>query len=339
MTVFIPVTDYSQTASGAETISSLDVGYVQAGQAVAVSFKLGNRDEIVNLITISTDHPQVSLSVQNLTLGPDEISDTVTATITAPLDCQTTLETALVTAGANETISLVWQTVGANVDRLPQTPDRMGSFTDNITNVLDRVGEVFRVYTFDPIAYDSTDERIFVSPEGATSRFKSQRDVCCRLDPLDDRWGYQRSVQTVVGSFQSEDWSITSSFTRDNSSITYSGSAILFLPAEFELVREWAIFNPARDADRAQYKRTVFVTQRQGQVWCLQTIVPIYRGQELAYWHCNMIPLSQSTMGSPGSYNPFATTYEYQSDRPYAQFSCQTDISFSEMQDSASLPT
>lgn len=330
MTVFIPCSDYSESATTAETITTLDVGYVKAGQTVAVSFKVGNRSDIATDETVSSDNPQVSLSVDSVTLEPDEISDTVTATITAPLDCQTTLETSYVTAGDISALTLTWETVGANVDRLPQVPDRMGDFTDNITSVLDRVGEVLRVYTFDPIPYDETDERIFVMPEGADRRFKSQRDVCSRLDPLDDRWGYRRSVQTVVGSFQSEDWSITSSFTRDNSSITYSGSAVLYLPAEFELIRSWALFNDARGADRAQYKRTVFVTQRQGQVWALQTIVPIYRGEQLAYWHVHLVPLSQPTMGSPGSFNPFATTYEYQSDRPYAQFSCQTDIRFAE---------
>lgn len=332
MTIFIPVTDYATSANSAEELSSIEVGYIQAGTEECVNFRIGNRDETTMEIVISSDNPAVTLSIDTLTLEPDQISDTLTATISTPIDCKTEMGSATISAG-NASLELLWGDVGANLDRIPQVPDRMGDFTDTVTNVFDRteVSEALRLWTFDPIAYDPDDDRIFVMPEGTSPRFKSQRDVCCRLDPLDTRWGYTQSVQTVVGSFQSEEWSITTSYSRDNSSVTYSGSAVLYLPAGYELRREWALFALEKEADRTQYKRTVFVTQRQGQVWALWSIVPIYRGTDLAYWHCPLIPLRQSCMGSVESYNPFAYTYEDQSDRPYACFSCQTAISFTEL--------
>lgn len=100
--VFIPTTDYSESAETAATITTLDVGYVKAGQAVAVSFRVGNTGATVQDLTFATDHPAVSLTVTDLTVGADGISDTVTATITASLDCLSTLETARLTAGSGD---------------------------------------------------------------------------------------------------------------------------------------------------------------------------------------------------------------------------------------------
>jgi hypothetical protein len=326
--VYIPAASYATNAHAAETIDSADLGNVRAGASASVSFRVGNVGETVTDLTLSVDHPAASLSVTALTLAPGECSDTLTATVSAAIDCPTQTELAYIRAATSE-LELSWQTVGANVDRTSQAPERAGPYSDKAADMLYNVGEPLRIYRFDPLPYDPTDTRIFVGGRG--TRFSSQSNVCTRLDPLDTRWGYSLTTETVVGAFQSEEWETTEQVTVEDGAMSWRGSAVLYLPAEFELQRQWALFNPARGVDADQYKRTVFLTQRQGQVWCLHLITPVYRGDELSYWRCRLVPLAQPSPNDVGYYNPFAVTYENESDRPYATYACSIDVSFTDI--------
>jgi hypothetical protein len=329
--IVIPTNEYASRASEAETISARDFGYVRAGLSVSRSFRVGNLSPFVQDLSFSTDSPLAVAPDYPVTLQPNEISDTLSVRVSALLDCVSDSATAdLIVSDGESTYSIPmhWETVGANSDRRSQVPERTGDVTRIVGNTLERALTPLRLYRFDPVPYDPADRCVFIRDGHPVTL----GDPCARLDPLDDRWGYRRSVQTILAAYVGDDWTISESFTRDNTTVSYEGSASLLIPAEYELDRTWALFNPATQVEREQYKRTVYLTQIQGQVWCLQIVDPAYYGEDLAYWTCRLLPLKNATVGDPSAYNPFAFTYEYESDRPYAVFPCRADIRFAELE-------
>lgn len=348
MVVFIPSNDYATSADDAATIDEIDFGYVKADHFESRSFMLGNRStESVTLsLSISDSSPvtEWTLSHESLTLSAGAVSDSLTLSIALPLDAPNASGSALlIVDDGTDTYSLdlLYEMVGSNLERRSQYPERAGDKTDQFGSVVETFGEPIIIWRFDPVPYDPEDTDILArqSPnarylnDGGDIIFLRQSNVCDRLNPDNARWGYVRSSQTVRAAFQREDFTINETYEQTNTRVTWTGGAYLTVPAHYEesLTREWALFAEARGADKEQYKRTVLLCQKQGQVFALQNVLAPSYGDELAKFTAELIPVHDTGMGSPDFFNPFALTYTYASDKPYAQYNCPLEVSFAEV--------
>jgi len=341
--IFIPTNDYSTSASDAATISEIDFGFIQAGSSVSRSFRLGN----VGTTTAwsLSFPPQFSASIIGGTLQADEITDTITLTLSVPTDAISGAVFADIVAatpsGSESRLECVYDVVGANETRTPEFPDRASTFTDNVSNVIDRVSAPIRIHIYEPVPL-SDDGRVLVEQgeRGLTGDagdvvFKSQCDVCERLNPVNTDWGYTHSARTIAANFQAENFTIRETFRKDDSVVTWTGGARLIIPAEYVLQRTWALFDASDKPDRQQFKRTVFVLCIQSKWWCAQNLITVRRGGELSYYSADLIPLHNANMGAPEFYNPFALTYRDGDDKPYAMYPCE--FAFVELQPSGSI--
>lgn len=327
--IFVATPCYAATASDAENIDVLPFGFVPAGKYLTKTFRVGNCGQIAISVTISSDDGNVQCPSGAYYIAPGAFTDTLSVTVGAPIDCESVPVVALLTAtadnGDDARLVLMWDCVGANTSRENQSPDRLGNVSDTTGNVLDTLAVPIRLYRFDPLPYDPDDHRIFIVGNGWTSA----RSLNCRLSPTDTRWGYTASVQTISAVFQNEEWSSSTSFSRDNMTVDYNGSATLLLPPEIELDRQWALMHPMRGYEpAAQYKRTVYLAKIRSVTWVLQNVTPVYYGSDLAYWTCPLIPLSSPSNGNQTYFNPFSITYEYNSDRPYVAYSNYVNANF-----------
>lgn len=227
---------------------------------------------------------------------------------------------ALGSDGSTASLELTWTGIGAYTDRTSLYPEYATGFTNNVSNAVLAAAAPIHIYRFDPVAYEPQEPANVI--RFIDRKIISWQSPEARLDALNADVGYTATVQTIMASWQDEQWTIDQQFTRDNTAVTYAGTGRLIFPAKYELDRSWALFTNARGADRDQYKRTVYLTQIRGRVWVLQDVIPKFRGAEFAYWYSNLIPMSDATMGNLEYYNPFALTYENENnpDRPYAMF-------------------
>jgi hypothetical protein len=337
--IWIPTGDLETDASAATTINQLDFGFIQSGESKTLAFRIGSTDAIpltYQLITVLDDsepnaHEHIVANPADGSLGPGEISDTTTITVTLPVDepsrSHFVVMLAVASDGQTYPLTITYEAVGSNEERRTEYPSRKSDFTDNISDVLFRLAEPIKVYTYHPIPFDPNDKRILIDATGrrnlsgdaGTHRFITQANVAERLSP-ESIWGYRRSESTILASFQSEHESVRINFEATNSGMTYNSTAMLYIPAEHQLIRYWALFAPARNPDREQFKRTVFLFKRQGDVWCVHNIYSRYRGNELSHYEAECVQVHASKMGSPDYFNPFALTYEHEIDKPYACF-------------------
>ena len=331
--VYIPANDYSTRASVAQTITSLDLGFIQAGESKSAAFKVGNSGPAGQFLSLESTSsspvgPVVSLSETAFTLGPDQISDTVTLAISLPLEVPSQGYVVEITAmGLQTSLAAYFQAVGVNAPRRSQYPERADQTTDSFQGVIDRLGEPLLLHRFDPIPYDPADTRVTLDLEG---HFHSQYQPCDRLDPLNDEWGYSHASEIIIANVQGEEESIRLDFQATDTAMTYSGSLRVTIPAEYELDRQWALFNPASGPDLAQYKRTVWIFERQGTLYAMVHVHPAYQGNVITHYECTAVQIHDRGMGSADFYNPFALTFAKDSDKPYAAFTCPLTLAFVE---------
>jgi len=339
--VFIPTTDYSTSTADAETITSLDLGYVKGATSRTVSFRIGSSAEPASsVIAAVRDAPYAhdfAIEPDTFTLEPDAISDTIAITLTLPLDVAdeafSVLLNATTDSGEVFTLPLTYETVGPNAERLPQYPRRAGQATDISTGPILALGDSLVLHRYDPLPYDGGSVIVEAVPcgrdlsgEARNSRFRAACDPCVRLNALDPSYGYAHSQETILAQFQRETRTTTTHLLADNTVLTYNVAASLILPAAYDLNREWALFSSASGADRAQYKRTVWLVQRQSEYFSVENIRTLDFGEVISHFECDLIALHERTQGSPDYWNPFALTYEYESDKPYAAYACPLQL-------------
>lgn len=329
--VFIPSNDLSTSANDATSITSLDFGFVQAGESKTQSLRVGSLFSDFRSITISpaSSPDWVSISPSSVDLEPDGISNTIVISVTPPIEAKSESHSIdLVTNGEEQfVLRLDFEAIGANVARDSQYPERRSSFTDNVSDVVLRASEPLRLLTFTPIPFDPSDTRIRVDftqrrnlyGDAGDHRFVTQ-SVDEQLNPMNSTWGYFRSESTILGSFQEEDADIATEFENLKTTMRYSCKAKLYVPPEFEFLRTYGLFSVGKNADFDQYKRTVFLIQRRGEYWCLHFVATRNRGNELAHHEIDLIQIEDANTGSPDFYNPFAWTWRLESDKPYAKF-------------------
>lgn len=342
MLIFVPADDLSQSAASATATSSIDLGYFTTGRMRTVALRVGNQGSEPAAWTLSARDPfddgvTFDFTPEAGSLAPDEISDTVTVNISLPLDAYEIGHVAdlILSDGSSETIAEVTFTpVQANVERRSQYPSRAGDATRTSGNVIESLGDTLQIYVFQPVAYDPTMDDLF-TVEWQDNRqtlggFRGMKiisaaaDPCERLNPHSPDWGYTACPVVVRGQFQRESPSIvTTALEADGAPLRYSVSASLILPGWAELTpRLWALFQPETETEPATYKRTVYLLKRQGVFYAVENIRGLDLGTDLSHFECDLIALHDAAMGSPDYYNPFSVVYAYESDKPYAVFTC-----------------
>lgn len=348
---FIPTSYYGTSAAEAETFDDLygqlDAGYITIGDSHTVALRVGNigPDAVQVVLTISDEGgeiiPDFSYQVEpdTFVLAPDGVSDTISIRIATPyIDRTTAYSVELVATpdiGEPATLRVVYEVVGPLSNRISQYPRRRSDATDTFTGIIESLGDDVSVHWFQPLAYDGGTVAVLASPcsrhltgNAADTRFLSPCDPCERLNPLNQFWGYTAYHQPMACQFQRESRSITTHVLADDTTLTYHVSASLIVAAPWEslLYRDWALFAPASGADRPQYKRTVVLIQRLDELFAVENVRTIDGpNQAISHFECDLVQLHRRTAGSPDYYNPFAITYEYQSDKPYAAYACDLD--------------
>jgi len=328
--IFVPASDLSTSASEATSITSIDFEFILAGEISTKALRVGNRHTFPGSFTVSSTSDLVRVLPAEGYLTPDEISDTISVEIVVPVDMPTgpqNLDLIANFAGNEYTLRLEFEAVGVNVARDSEYPERRTSFTDQISDTIIRAAEPLRLLTFTPIPFDPSDKRIVLDFSrrrkldiGGDHKFISQ-NVGTQLDPTNPTWGYVRSEAIILGSWQDEFEAIQVEFESLNTVMTYTGTAQLYVPAEFEFPRMWGLFNVGNDHETDQYKRTVYIVERRGEFWGVHNVYTRWRGNEIAYREIDLVQITPRAMGSPDFYNPFAWTFRAEQDKPYAMFS------------------
>lgn len=330
--IIIPSSDLSTSAASATSIDRLDFGFIQAGETATRAVRVGSLQSFRSVTLSPNDVAAwVAISPASFDLEPDEISNTVVISISPPVEAPTASHSIDLVAstdlGEQFILRLDFECVGANIARDSQYPERRTAFTDNVSDVVLRASEPLRLLTFTPVPFNPSDNRVLVDftqrrnlcGDASDHRFITQ-SIDERLNPLNATWGYVRNESTILGSFQDEMQDIPIEFESLNTRMTFSGKAKLFVPPEFEFPRMYGLFSVGRSADFDQYKRTVYLIQRRGELWNLHFIATRNRGNELAHHEIDLIKLEDANAGSPDFYNPFAWTWRLESDKPYAKF-------------------
>ncbi len=331
MLSFVPSDDLSSSPGEASAITSLDFGYVKAGETKSEVIRVSNPGASVASIELIPESP-LAVEPRLIVLPPDTISDTVVLTVSMPLDAVSRSHTADLLLSSGEKLVIEWETVGANTERQAQYPARTGNPTHISTSVIESKGDTLRLYRFDPIPFDESTatlrpgRRFKIEKTGKfAGEFETIRSNVCdlesRLDGANPTCGYTMVPETIVAQFTSENIEITTTnLTSNKAPLTYSISATLIIPAEFELLREWAPFQPESETDKAQYKRTVYVVKRQGVLHSIENIRTLDFGDNLSHYSADLVGIHCRDNGNPYYFNPWAITYEYESDKPYATF-------------------
>jgi len=343
--IFIAPDDVNTNARTASMIEEdLYLGIAQVNQSLSYSCRVGNDTD--NPVTFTWEledefdpdvYEHVSILLGNqyislddpITLQSGECTDTLGITIEQSIDAGSRYFTPILTCRSetNERydLHLIYDYIGPHSYRRRQWPDSATDFTDNVAGVIDNMSEPLVLHRYDPIYYDPDDTRIFTStdPISGERKFEMQSNPCDRLKPDNEMWGYSHNEDTILSSFQREDIPTRFNFTQTNTVMTYNATARLYMPGEIDLIPIWGMYALARGSDPAQFKKTVWLTQRQGKIYYLANIISKYKGAELGYHVADLIALHDTAMGSPDFFNPFAWTYENQIDKPYAMYNCR----------------
>ncbi len=347
---FLPSSELSASASAAEGITELSLGYVPAGNAAAKSIRIANAGSSAVTFSFSVndeDDPNVNEQlliddtnaedVDSITLQPDEITDTLSVDIQPPFDADNATHYAQVivttTDGDAYILDVDWETVGAHSHWRRQYPESATDFTEGIIDLLEHFAEPLHLHRYDPIGYDPDDNRVFIDRDRVTGErtIETQSNVCCRLDPLNDRWGYVHDDTVVPCVFQGQDIDFSTAVMMDNSVLEFRATARLYLPAWVEMIPFYQLFATAEGADDAQFKRSVWITQRQSTIWALHNIKSHYFGQDLAYHSADLIAMEAANYGAPTYFNPFALTWRIDASKPYAHYACSLDLFLSSL--------
>lgn len=353
MLIYIPVNDLSDSAADAETIDELDFGEVLAESSVSASFRLGNTygSTVDYEFTVTSDSLNSFLS-EWVTLPPtgelqaDGTTDTLSIRLEPPVTAGNRSYLVSLNAICEHGVSSIDLAFTVVVDRdarRSEWPERATTQTDVFSDQIDRTAEHIELLRYEPVAYDASDDRVIVERgernliDGDEITFRSQVDPCDKLNPLNSEWGYQQSTTWIRAHFQPETDEITTSFTKDDTSQVYASTAGLIIPAEFysDFQRSWALFSPKNDADRPQYKRTVFAFNRNGEIWAILDVIAPPLGDLVAYLECRCIQIHNADMGSPQFFNPWAWTFENNSDKPYAMYPCEVSTAVESIADTS----
>lgn len=344
--IFIPPADLSSSANAATSTTLFDIGYFTTGRTATIAFRLGNTGSSPVSWTLSAHDPfdadvTFDFSLSSGNLGADEISDTITVDVCVPLDAYEIGHIADLIAwdGSDEySAEIVFEPVRANMERRSQYPERAGNATDIASNVITSLGDTLYVAIFQPVALDpdiSMPETFDIS--GDWDARTGAPKVCSRLDPMNQTYGYQMSRCVIQAQFQREEPQIrTTTLTATDTLLSYHVHASLVIPAENELTpRLWALFNPETVKEPATYKRTVFILKRQGEFYSIENIRTKDFGVDVSHFECDLIALHDRYEGAPDYWNPFALTYEFESDKPYAKFPCPPTFFTDQLPDSS----
>ena len=352
--IFIPATDYHRDAHEAETMTDFDLGAIRIGTRAAFSFRLGNTGSAAVAWSLSVDDqfdPEATGKwelPEGGQLAPGQTTDTLTVRVNLPI---TAVEMGVVvdllaTDGVEETaLEITYEAMGTNSWRRANYPRRAGNATDTASNVIDSLGDILRILVFTPCTYDPNAatgygrkvkfECLGASRESLAGylpvRVINGSDPCDRLNPQDETYGYRQSTVILQGQFSRETRETRYfNLTATDTTMTYDVSATLAFIGEDELIRHWALFEEATELEPAQYKRSVFILQRLGELWSIENIRTIDKGDELSHFEADLVALHPRYIGAPSFWNPFALTYQYESDKPYACFTCTIDFPIEE---------
>jgi len=347
MLIFIPTTEYARDANQCEPVSDLDLGSIRIGTRAAFSFRIGNVGS--NTVTWSLyvndefdpDYPDKWELPTGGQLAPGETTDTLTALVNVPINATEigTVVDLVATDGAEETtLQVVYEAMGTNSWRRSNYPRRAGDASDTASNIIDNLGDILRVLCFDPVPHVETGgygvkmkaETLGPARDNLAGyrplRVVNGSDPCDRLDPKNETFGYAQSVAIIQGQFSRESRETRQTMTATDTILTYDVGASLAFRAEDELIRHWASFAPATESEPEQYKRSVFILQRLGELWAIENIRVIDKGDVLSHFEADLVALHSRAMGKPTFFNPFSVTYPFESDVPYAQFTCLLDF-------------
>lgn len=347
MLIFIPTTEYARDANEAETISDFDLGSIRIGTRAAFSFRIGNVGS--NTVTWSLyvrdefdpDYPDKWELPTGGQLAPGETTDTLTVRVNLPIDAVEMghVVDLIASDGATETtLQVVYEAMGTNSWRRSNYPRRAGDASDTASNVIDSLGDILRILVFDPVPYvQSGGYGVKMKAEALRTardnlagyrpmRIVNGADPCDRLNPKDETFGYAQSVAIIQGQFSRESRETRQTMTATDTVLTYDVGASLAFRAEDELIRHWALFAPATETEPEQFKRSVFILQRLGELWAIENIRTVDKGDVLSHFEADLVALHSRMMGKPTFFNPFAVTYPCESDIPYAQFTCLLDF-------------
>ncbi len=362
--VYIPVNDLSDLASDAGVIDYIDFGEpILVGSEASESFRLGNlSDQTVNY-TWSVEQDDLNpflfeemdylfLEAAGLpepgTLGPNETSDTLSLRLIPPLTSGNrvwVLSVIVTSEIGTSRLQIVFETVADRDQRRREYPERATSQTDVFSAQIDRAAEHLRLLRYDPVAYDPTDSRVIVErgerylTESPDIRFKSLCDPCQRLNSMNSEWGYVQSETMIRGVYAPETDHISLTFTKTNTTMTYASTSSIIMPAEYhsDLQRTWALFARQSGADREQFKRTVFIFRRKEELWAILDVIAPPLGDITTYLEARCIQVHNADMGSPQFFNPWALTYESESDKPYSMYPCDFGVFVQSISDSSNV--
>ena len=352
--IFIPSHDYNRNAHEAETVTGFDLGAIRIGTRAAFSFRIGNTGSAAGSWSLSVvdnsdpEYPDKWELPEGGILAAGETTDTLTVRVNLPIDAveMGVVVDLVATDGTDEyPLEIVYEAMGTNSWRRANYPRRAGDATDSASTVIDNLGDILRVLCFHPIAFDPDaatgyGQKIKFENGGAERdtlagykpiRIVDGRDPCDRLNPKDEVFGYTQQLAIIQGQFSGETRETrTVNLTASNTLMEYQVGATLALIAEDELIRHWALFESATELEPAQYKRSVFTLQRLGELWSIENIRTIDFGDQLSHFEADLVALHPQYIGAPSFWNPFALTFEYESDKPYAMFVCTLDFPIEE---------
>lgn len=348
--VFIPTNDYNRDATVAKTMTDFDLGSIRIGTRAAFSFRIGNTGSaaVTWSLTVNEQFDPEATGKWELpqggSLAPGQTTDTLTVRVNVPI---TAVEMGVIvdliaSDGTDEyPLEISYEAMGTNSWRRSNYPRRAGQATNSATNVIDNLGDILRVLCFHPVAFDPDavtgfGKQVKTEPLGtatdALAGYKSMkvidgRDPCDRLNPKDETFGYAQSLAIIQGQFSGETRETrTINLTATDTVMEYQVGATLAFIAENELVRHWGLFEEATEIEPAQYKRSVFILQRLGELWSIENIRTMDKGDELSHFEADLVALHPRYIGAPSFWNPFAITYEYESEKPYSMFVCTLDF-------------
>jgi len=347
MLIFIPTTEYARDANQCEPVSDLDLGSIRIGTRAAFSFRIGNIGS--NTVTWSLyvrdefdpDYPDKWELPTGGQLAAGQTTDTLTALVNVPINATEigTVVDLVATDGTEETtLQIVYEAMGTNSWRRSNYPRRAGDASDTAANVIDSLGDILRVLCFDPVPHvESGGYGVKMKAEALSDarnnlagyrplRVVNGSDPCDRLDPKNEAFGYAQSVAIIQGQFSRESRETRHTMTATDTTLVYDVGATLAFRAEDELIRHWALFAPATETEPEQHKRSCFILQRLGELWAIENIRTVDKGDVLSHFEADCILCQSRHMGKPTFFNPFAVTYPFESDVPYAQFTCTLDF-------------
>lgn len=217
-------------------------------------------------------------------------------------------------------------------------PLYVGEFTEEIFNLFENK-PVHRFVRYDPIQNYDVETGVGAGDiqVGKVFDIRLLTDRCRFLDPNDHELGYELPIvkdQVCIPSPRELD--SIERWQDEGQPFDYSDRANVFLQPDFlnemgDDVPQWRAFTkrevrnaPGIDADQGTvfYKRTHFLMLRQGNVYHVDHLHAVLRGQELAYYKGTLKLLFEAAANNEWRYNPFAQVYGEDSDIVLQRHAC-----------------